>query len=83
MIAQILVLDTDLFAVTTANGPFLIPHVPAGTHDVVAIQRWGEAFRGTVTVTAGGVSSLDVSLVAGERRRAHRRKDGSAYGRYQ
>lgn len=83
MIAQILVLDTSLYSVTTSDGSFVIPSVPVGSWDVVAAQRYGESFRGTVVVRAGGVATIDVSLIGGERPRGHRRKDGSPYGRYQ
>jgi plastocyanin len=82
MIAQVFVLDTPYFAVTTVDGGFIIPEVPVGTWDVVARQRWGEAARGQVTITRGGSISHDVQVVAGERAQTHTRRDGTPYGRY-
>jgi plastocyanin len=82
MIAQIFVLDSPFFAVTTAEGGFLIPNVPVGTWDLVARQRWGAEVRSQVTVTRGGSVSHDVVVEAGERAQSHTRRDGTPYGRY-
>jgi plastocyanin len=82
MVAQVFVLDTPYFALTTVDGGFVIQDVPVGTWDVVARQRWGEAARSQVTITRGGSISHDVAVEAGERAQTHTRRDGTPYGRY-
>jgi plastocyanin len=82
MAAQVFVLETPLFAITTAGGGFVIPNVPAGTWDVLAQDRYGEAVRLSATVTSGASTTVDFALTGGEVPRSHRRKDGTPYGRY-
>jgi len=82
MAAKILVLDNPHFAVTTADGRFTIPRVPAGEYPYVAWLARGEPVRGVVTVTAGGEARLDLKLVEVPQANLHTRKDGSPYGRY-
>lgn len=82
MVAQIFVLETPYFAVTTVDGGFIIPNVPVGTWDVVARQRWGEESRSQVTITRGGSTAHDVQVDAGQRAQSHTRRDGTPYGRY-
>ncbi len=83
MAAKVRVLDTRYFAISGADGTFLIPNVPAGTYPVVAWQPYGEPARATVTVEAGRASSMALALPPAKGRVSHERKDGTPYGRYQ
>ncbi|EYF06806.1 carboxypeptidase regulatory-like domain-containing protein [Chondromyces apiculatus] len=82
MAARIKVVDTGYHAMTDANGRFQIKGVPVGTYPIVAWPAYGEEQRGTVTVTAGGLAALDLSVVEGKPSKRHLRKDGTPYGRY-
>lgn len=82
MIAQIFVLDTPHYAVTSRDGGYVIRDLPAGTWSVVARQRYGELHRSQVTIPRGGTATHDLVVDAGERPRSHTRRDGTPYGRY-
>ncbi|HSN98018.1 MAG TPA: carboxypeptidase regulatory-like domain-containing protein [Candidatus Nanopelagicales bacterium] len=82
MAARIKVLDTAFYAVTGPDGAFRIKDVPPGSYPVVAWQAYGEEKRGQVTVTAGGVATIELALVEGKTPKRHLRKDGTPYGRY-
>ncbi len=82
MVAQILVLDSAHYALATSTGEFLIPNVPAGTWNLVAMPRFGEAVSAQVAVRSGGVATQTLEVRPGRRATSHRRKDGTPYGRY-
>src|SRR5262249_52350831 len=66
MVATIKVFDTPYFAVTDEAGRFRIADVPAGTYPIVGWQARGPSWRGTVTVTAGGISEVRFELTEGD-----------------
>ncbi len=63
MSGYVVVVDSNYYTVTGADGKFTISGVPAGTYEVVA---WNEKLKGagrnTVTVTDGGTSNVVVKL---------------------
>lgn len=62
--AWILVFDHPYFAVSQRNGSFAIPDIPAGTYKVKAWHpRLGVAEQ-TITIAAGGTSTLALKLGA-------------------
>lgn len=83
MWAKIVVAPNRHFAVTGPDGRFELRDVPPGTYPVVAWQTRGEPAQGEVTVTAGGVATLELVLVETPQSTIHTRKDGTPYGRYQ
>jgi plastocyanin len=83
MFAKILVVDTQHYAVTEADGRFTIPAVPVGTYQLVAWQAKGEKSTTQVSVARGRTSKLEIELVESTERERHRRKDGTPYGRYE
>jgi plastocyanin len=83
MAAKIKIVDNGFFTTTAADGTFKIKSVPPGKYPVVGWIPAGSAeFRGEVEVTAGGVATVDVSLVETDEKKSHLRKDGTPYGRY-
>ncbi len=67
MLGFVVVLDTPYFAVTGADGSYLLAGVPAGTYRVVA---WTEGMTqttelGRVTVAAGAAVEYSASLAGG------------------
>lgn len=82
MSAHVLVLDTLHYDVADRDGSFEIRGIPEGTYEVVGWQRYGEPFRGRVTVRSSSTARLDIPLTAAEAPRRHTRKDGTPYGRY-
>ena len=80
MIAYVVVLENDAFALTDSAGRFRIPRIPPDLH---ALQAWlpgAERVSREVEVRAGEVARLSLELVAG-RISPHKRKDGSDYPR--
>ncbi len=82
MVAKVVVLDTTYYQVTAADGKFELKNVPAGKYTLVAWQARGAESRTQVTVTDGGVAKVEPALVEGKAPKAHVRKDGTVYGRY-
>lgn len=82
MVSKIKVLDTGYYAVSGADGSFKIKNIPPGTYPVVAWQSSGKEYRGEVTVKAGEISSLAISLIEEKAVKHHLKKDGTPYGRY-
>jgi plastocyanin len=62
MNAFVLVFSHPFFDVTDAEGRFRIDNVPAGTYTVVGWYEGEERTSGAVTVTAGAVSDLELSI---------------------
>ena len=62
MNAFVLVFSHRFFDVTDADGRFRIDNVPAGTYTVVGWYEGEERTSGAVTVTAGAVSDLELSI---------------------
>jgi plastocyanin len=83
MAAKILVLETKYYAISNPDGSFSIGDVPDGTYDLVAWQPYGEEQTTKVQVTKGKVTQANLTLVRGNVKRSHVRKDGTPYGRYQ
>lgn len=82
MVAKVKVLDTPWFAVSDANGKFVIEGVPPGTWPLVAWQPHGPEVRQTVEVKGSEPVTLELELQEGNKPRWHLRKDGTPYGRY-
>jgi len=83
MFAKILVVDTQHYAITEADGRFTIPAVPVGTYELVAWQAKGDKRTAQVSVVRGRKTKLELELVESTERERHRRKDGTPYGRYE
>ena len=62
--ANVIVIDTKQGAMTDDNGAFVIPGVPAGTHQVKVQAIGYDALVQTVTVTAGQVSTVTFTFSA-------------------
>jgi plastocyanin len=80
MIAYVVVLENDAFALSDAAGRFRIAGVPPGLRAVHAWTPGAERVSRELEVRAGEVSRLSLELVAG-RIPPHKRKDGSDYPR--
>jgi plastocyanin len=80
MIAYVVVLENDAFAVSDADGRFAIEGAPAGRHVLHAWTPGAQRVSREVEVRAGAATELSLELVAG-RIPPHRRKDGSEYPR--
>jgi plastocyanin len=80
MIAYVVVLENDAFAVSDADGRFRIPRVPPGRHALHAWTPGAERVSRELEVRAGEVARLGLELVTG-RIPPHKRKDGSDYPR--
>lgn len=80
MIAYVVVLENDAFALTDAEGRFQIARAPPGRH---ALQAWApgaERVSQEVEVRSGEVTRVSLELMAGKIA-PHKRKDGSDYPR--
>lgn len=62
MDAWVGIVNHPYFAVTGADGRFTLPNLPAGTYSVEAWHEAAGTTTGTVTVTARGTATLDLSL---------------------
>jgi plastocyanin len=62
MNAWVGVMNHPYFAVTGADGAFSLPNLPAGTYTVEAWHEAAGTTSGTVTVTAQGAATLDLSF---------------------
>jgi plastocyanin len=82
MSAHVLVLSTPYHALVGKDGRFRIEGVPAGAYSLVAWQRYGEAVRQDITVTAGKSTEPKIKMEPGKRPPRHTKKDGEPYGRY-
>lgn len=83
MAAKVVVLDTKHYAVTGKDGSFSIEGVAPGTYPIKAWQAEGDMFEGTITIKAGGTTTLDIELREDRwARDRHTKKDGTPYGRY-
>jgi plastocyanin len=80
MIAYVVVLENDAFALSDEAGRFQILRVPPGRHALHAWRPGAERVSRDVEVRAGDVARLSLELSAG-RIPAHKRKDGSDYPR--
>jgi plastocyanin len=80
MIAYVVVLENDAYALTGDDGRFRILRVPPGRHTLHAWTPGAERVSRAVEVGAGQLVRLSLELVAG-RTPPHQRKDGSDYPR--
>jgi plastocyanin len=80
MIAYVVVLENDAFAVSDAAGRFRIAGVPPGRHALHAWTPGAERVSRELELRPGEVARLSLELVAG-RIPPHKRKDGSDYPR--
>ncbi len=62
MNAWVGVMNHPYFAVTGADGAFSLPNLPAGTYTVEAWHEAAGTTTGTVTVTAQGTATLDLTF---------------------
>ncbi|HVK85266.1 MAG TPA: carboxypeptidase regulatory-like domain-containing protein [Kofleriaceae bacterium] len=83
MSSRVLVVPTHHFATTDRQGKFKITGVPPGEYPVVAWQAQGEPQRGTVKIEPGKTATVSFQVAEGDKPVAHKRKDGSPYGRYE
>jgi hypothetical protein len=56
------ILDHPFFAVTSDGGKFELKNLPAGTYTVEAWHEAAGTTTGTVTVTAQGTATLDLTF---------------------
>jgi plastocyanin len=80
MIAYVVVLENDAFALTDADGRFAIENAPTGRHSLHAWTPGAERVSWEVDVQPGAATELELELAVG-RIPPHRRKDGSGYPR--
>jgi plastocyanin len=66
-----------------ASGAFRIDGVPPGRHRFVAWHPSGGEVRGEIVAHAGRAAVITTDLPEGDGPGAHRRKDGTPYGRYE
>jgi plastocyanin len=83
MASRVLVVPSILFATTDASGAFRIDGVPPGRHRFVAWHPSGGEVRGEIVAHAGRAAVITTDLPEGDGPGAHRRKDGTPYGRYE
>jgi plastocyanin len=83
MSSRVLVVPTRHFATTDAKGAFRIDGVPAGTYNVVVWHPNGTEARQSIKIDPSKATSMKASVDEGDKPKAHRRKDGSLYGRYE
>ncbi len=82
MIAKVKVLDNAYYTITGSDGTFKIDNVPPGEYPVVAWLPTGDEAKGTVTVKAGEVADVKLTVSEVAKKETHTRKDGTPYGRY-
>jgi len=80
MIAYVVVLENDAYAVTDADGRFAIEGAPPGRHVLHAWTPGAERVSREIEVRPGAATEVALELVAG-RIPPHRRKDGTPYPR--
>jgi hypothetical protein len=64
MMAEIVVVDTPLYALTDANGAFRIDGVPPGEYKVEVRHECAKLVRSKVTARAGERAALELVLAA-------------------
>ena len=79
MIAHILVLPTDLAAVTTPAGFFCIEGAPAGKLVARVWTELGDEQERPVELVAGSAAEVAVTVVETKQRLPHRNKAGRPY----
>ena len=63
MSGYVVVVDSNAYAVTGADGKFSIPNVPAGTYEITAwSEKMKPAGKTTVTVTDGGTATVAIKM---------------------
>jgi plastocyanin len=81
MAASVLVVPNDLFAKIQKDGSFVIQNVPSGQRKIVAWSPGTKLSTQWVNLASGGIA--DVELTLEDKSRAHKNKEGRAYGAYQ
>jgi len=81
MISYVVVLENDAFAVTDADGSFVISNVPAGRFTLNAWMPGAQRASQEVEIRPGEEARAALDLVESEKIPAHKRKDGSDYPR--
>ncbi|HVK89262.1 MAG TPA: carboxypeptidase regulatory-like domain-containing protein [Kofleriaceae bacterium] len=82
MVAKVKVLENGFYTITDKTGAFTIDGVPPGEYPIVAWLPTGDEAKGTVTVKAGQVASVQLQVTEVAKKTTHTRKDGTPYGRY-
>jgi plastocyanin len=82
MAAKIKVMDTIYYSQPAPGGAFALTGVPSGSYPVVVWQPYGDEYSGQVTVAAGQVTQIEITLHESARVRQHANKEGKPYGRY-
>ena len=82
MVSKIKVVDTSYYAVTSKDGSFRIDDIPPGTYPITTWLAYGRSTSGTVKVSPGKTTTINMVVHAGKKPKRHLRKDGTPYGRY-
>jgi plastocyanin len=81
MISYVVVLENDAFAVTAADGTFVISNVPPGRLTLNAWMPGAQRTSEEVEIRPGEETPAALDLVQSEKIAPHKRKDGSDYPR--
>jgi plastocyanin len=79
MLAYIVVLENDAFAVTAKDGAFEIGNVPPGRYRIHAWMPAAKSVSQEIEVTAGKPVEVSLALQQTEKIEPHKRKDGKDY----
>jgi hypothetical protein len=79
MIAYIVVLENDAFALTDIAGAFQINNLPPGTYTVNAWRPKAKRVSQQIIIQPGQNTEVQMEVKDIQRIKPHRRKDGSRY----